>query len=209
MQQIAGRAGRKGIFEKGLYSCAGNLDYIRKKINKKPDKIRQAVVGFPESLLNLDAKLSEIIEQWEKIPVKQGYQRMDTRKLRRLTLELEELTGDKYLIYRFVTIPFNPDKAEKIIWDAMVCKELQGEYLSLADADRIYPLKTNNMSLDSMEQVYKICDLLYNYFIRFEHPEDIEELLALKKRLSKQILDELSSHGLKARKCKYCGRTMA
>lgn len=72
----------------------------------------------------------------------------------------------------------------------------------------MFPLRDKNMSLNEMEQAYKICDLLYQYNTRFEHPEDTEEILNIKKELSKRILKELSSNGLKPRLCKYCGREL-
>lgn len=208
VQQTAGRAGRLGIFEKGTYTCAGTLNTIVRKMEEKPKGITLAVIGFPEALITLDAKLSEIIRQWEKLPVKPGYRRMDTSTILQLTLELEGKTDNKYLIYEFVTIPFCTDGVEKMVWNAMVNKELNGEIFTISEAETFHPIKNIQTNLNTMEQAYKICDLLYNYFTRFGHAEEVEALLMLKKELSDKIMKELSGHKLQSKKCKYCGKVL-
>lgn len=208
IQQIAGRAGRRGMFEKGTYTCTGYLNAIIRKMEEKPHDITLAVIGFPEALITLDAQLSEIIRQWEKLPVKPGYRRMDTSTILQLTLELEGKTKNKRLIYEFATIPFCADGIEKTVWDAMVNKELNGKVFTIAEAETFYPLRNIQANLNTMEQAYKICDLLYNYFTRFDHVEEVKELLTLKKELSGKIMQELSEHKLQSKKCKYCGKVL-
>lgn len=208
IQQIAGRAGRRGMFEKGTYTCTGYLNAIIRKMEEKPHDITLAVIGFPEALITLDAQLSEIIMQWEKLPVKPGYRRMDTSTILQLTLELEGKTKNKRLIYEFATIPFCADGIEKTVWDAIVNKELNGKIFTIAEAETFHPLRNIQANLNTMEQAYKICDLLYNYFTRFDHVEEVKELLTLKKELSGKIMQELSEHKLQSKKCKYCGKVL-
>ena len=206
-KQIAGRAGRYGIFDEGFYNSDADPNALRKLMAADIPSITTANIGFPESLIGVEGKLSEIIAQWEKIPPMNGYKRTDLSTVKQLTRELEDKTDNKRLIYDFATIPFNAEGTEKDVWNAMVRRELNGERLTLAEAERVH-LIARAASLDDMEHAYKVCDLLYSYNIRFEHPEDIEEILGLKKNLSRKILTELSTKGLQPRKCKYCGRQL-
>lgn len=206
VQQIAGRAGRRGIFEKGYY--AGNPKFIQEKMEKMPPMLKKAVIGFPESLVGLDAKLSDIIKQWEQTPVPAGYKRMNTADFKNRVLELETKTENKQLIYAFATMPFNEKGEEKTIWRAMFQKELCGERYTLEEADQTYQIRNCSQNLSNLEAAYKICDLLYVYFTKFSHPEDVEELLTLKKEISYSILDKLSRQELEPKKCKYCGKVM-
>ena len=208
VKQIDGRAGRKGIYEYGTYTGEGNMRFLKQNVGAEVTTIQKAVIGFPPVLVSLKSRLSEILVQWNKIPEADGYTRMDTSRMKTLVEDLERQTNDKKLIYNFATIPFNEKGEEVILWDAMVKEELYGRRMSLKKAEKMFPLRDKNMSLNEMEQAYKICDLLYQYNTRFEHPEDTEEILNIKKELSKRILKELSSNGLKPRLCKYCGREL-
>lgn len=207
-QQIAGRAGRMGIFPEGSYTHEGPLRDVVRLVEAGVPAVKKAVIGFPEALIHLDGRISEIIGQWEKLPEKPGYKRMNTGTLKRLVLELEQKTDNKQLIYDFATLPFNPDGEEKEIWNAMVRAELSGKRLSLKGAETVCPLAGPGMNLNELEHAHKVCDLLYGYNMRFSHPEDIEEIMETKKAISGRILKELSSRGLQPRRCKYCGEEM-
>lgn len=205
-KQIAGRAGRLGIFDEGLYTSAIEAKTLKKLVNKEVEPLAVAVMGFPESLISLDGKLSEIMDQWMQTPVPEGYSRMDMSIIQSLVKELEAKTNNKHLIYKFATMPINPEKDEKTVWDEMVRQELGGKRLTLERAKCIFPLDGSNLT--EMEQAYKICDLLYNYDRRFEHSEDIKAILKLKKDLSHRIMKQLSAKSLQPRRCKYCGKTL-
>ena len=207
-QQIAGRAGRRGMFDEGLYNSDTDFRQLKALMAKEVPPVSLAVIGFPESLVGVEGKLSEILAQWEKTLEHRGYKRMDLTTIKRLTQEIEPLTDDKRLTYNFATIPFDPDSDAFAVWQAMVRKEIKGERLTLEEAERIHPLRVDGMNLESMEHAYKVCDLLYSYNERFEHQEDIPEILQTKKDLSRRILRELSTKGLQPRRCKYCGKQL-
>lgn len=207
-QQIAGRAGRKGIYERGLYTAEDDASNIEALVNKEPHEADKATIGFPESFIGLEGKISEIIKRWNELPAKDGYARMDTATLQHLAEELEALTDDKQLIYKFATLPFRAEGVEKHIWRVMVSRELKGERLTLEETRGIHPLISDHMKLDELEQAHKICDLLYCYCTNFDHPEDVDEILQLKKDISKKILEVLENSKLHPRRCKYCGQKL-
>lgn len=181
IRQIAGRAGRQGIFEEGKYTAAGGVRVINAGLSANVAPITRARIGFSEALVGIPGKLSEILEQWQEIPDEGIYNKMDVATMASLAKELEVLTDDKDLIYRFITIPFNPEGAEKETWNELVMSELNGERYQMEDIPALCYAAGGSASLDDMEQMYKVLDLLYSYNIRFNHPEDIQEILLAKK----------------------------
>ena len=96
-----------------------------------------------------------------------------------------------------------------IEWPSIPAWCLKKEYLSFADVCKKYGINSENDNLSSIEQFHKLYDLAYAYCNRFGHEEDIEQILATKKAISKKIIVLLSEQKLESRKCKYCGKELA
>lgn len=208
-KQIGGRAGRMGIFDEGHCAICGSTKLLKESMEKKTPAIREAVIGFPKQLLGLKGKLSDIIVQWDSLPVSARYKHSDLTIMRQLSKELEYYTENKQLVYDFVTIPFNEKTIEKELWSIYFFSELKKEYLSFTDVCKKYGINSENDNLSSLEQFHKLCDLAYAYCNRFGHEEDVEQILATKKAISKKIIVLLSEQKLESRKCKYCGKELA
>ena len=58
IKQIAGRAGRFGIYDEGFVAAVDDLDVIEDGLNRRPIPIMKAYVGFPEQLLICRRKLT-------------------------------------------------------------------------------------------------------------------------------------------------------
>ena len=69
IQQIAGRAGRFGLYDIGYVTSFGNRKEIQRKLITKPKDLERAVMAFPESLLGINEKLSTIIIIVRKTPI--------------------------------------------------------------------------------------------------------------------------------------------
>jgi ATP-dependent RNA helicase SUPV3L1/SUV3 len=59
-----------------------------------------------------------------------------------------------------------------------------------------------------LEEAFHVCDLLYGYMDRFEHPEGIPEVLKAKEKLSLAIMKILEKQELAGRRCRECGRPL-
>ena len=208
VKQIAGRAGRLGIFEEGRFTYDNSASPVAGLMNAATPRIKNARIGFPESLVGIQGSLSEILKRWKTITDKAGYLKMDVDTMIALSEELERRTRDKELIYKFVTIPFNPEGMEKQVWYDLVDAELHGTRFPLSAICSLQGAISGQAGLDDMERTYKVLDLLYSYNIRFNHPEDIQEILDNKKILSRRIIEHHDKQGLQPRKCKYCGKVL-
>lgn len=205
VKQIAGRAGRLGMYEEGYVNSYGGKKQIRGKL-KVPDKrIREAVLGFPKALLGIDAKLSDIIHQWTQIEIQEGYRRAVTEREYELCLELEKWCEDKYFIYNCITIAYDEKDADlHRMWTDMCKAEWEG---------KTYPVSSliprwMDTDLRVLEQNYHVCDLLYAYCDRFGYPQYISDIQDAKDQISERIQRELEKEKLQQRTCRHCGQRL-
>ena len=213
VQQIAGRAGRRGIFDVGFVNAFGDRSFIESCLNTKVEELDTAVISFPESLLGLDAPLSAILKRWNAISDKPGYVKEDLDIQIKLCEQLEMISGpkDKALIYQFLMIPF--DEGEDLLnrlWVDYFRAELYGYEIPFADVKpKLETFHDPDASdLPELELSYKICDLTFYYDQRFGHTDDFAEIADTKRQISEMIMKILEKQKLPAKVCAYCGRPL-
>ena len=205
VQQIAGRAGRYGIFDTGYVTSELDRKMIRRSVAASIPDIRSAIISMPESLLGIPGRVSTIMEQWNAIEPEEGFVKADMTEALTLCKEAEELTDDRILVFRMSMIPFDVENQElRNIWREMLNAETQGEVYRLSQAD--IPVEGD---LDRLELSYHMCDLLYSYMRQMNHEEEMEEVSAMKKDLSSKIISILKTTRLAGRVCRLCGRELA
>lgn len=204
VRQIAGRAGRKGMFDIGTYTCSYSIKRVRKIYDKEPENADFAVLGFSRNLVDIEGKLSDIICRWKENPDKPDFKKQDMTVEKKLCLELEQHTEDKNLIYSFMTIPFDT-KSEELhsVWFAAFKAEKDGKHLKFT-----MPMY-DNYDLDELESAYKYCDLMYFYNRRFCDRNDLDRIMEVKKNIAGLITDLLSKQSLKGRRCRNCGKNLS
>lgn len=209
IKQIAGRAGRYGMFDKGLVNSADDEDLVRNALNAKIPQIKYARIGFPYSLLGLEGSVSELMTKWCEIEAKPGFMVSDMKREIALAEELEQETDDKQLVYRFVMFPFDEtDRDLKEIWlDLFRCENLQEERYFM---EFLPKAPDEDDSLDYLEKAFRICDLLYHYADSFigSGGNELYDISARKNQISAVIMEKLSSERLSLRRCRRCGRVL-
>ena len=208
IRQIAGRAGRYGIHEEGLYNSIYSARKLEEAINAEPHKIRKAYVDFPESLKYVGESLSETMKQWDNVPVSDGYEKGNIKRDIALAEKAEKYTDDRDLIYRFATIPFDEkDASLMMMWHDMLISRVN-------DVPYVYPrIRVNNWAEDVsealgiLEHQYKVCDMLFYYKKRFE-PERFGWIEEKKGEISGKIIALLAQQKLSPRRCIQCGRKL-
>ena len=208
IQQIAGRAGRRGLYEKGLWNALEGRELIASAIDLEIPQISSVYVGFPESLINIEGKLSKIINEWRNIEAPEGYIISGLEHEHSLCIKLEEKTSDKDLIYRLITIPFDEDDKDLLaLWTSYAGKVLRDGTVSIRSMRTGPPYK--GMSLNEAEQLYRRYDLEYAFIERFGDKAESEIILRYKKDLSEMIADILKTSRLPFKTCRYCGRKLS
>lgn len=213
-KQIAGRAGRFGLYEEGLYSIA---DANAKRIQKLQDMVdssvpslNEAYLAFPKRLLQLNRSFTGILDSWQQIALPEPFRKQNTNAMMRLAFFCEQYTQDKALIYNFAATPFNFENPVlyrvfcDVFQDVSQNKELNLFRFLPADDGWI----SADKPLNELEDRYCLADLLYNLFRKAGQKSDLERILSIKKKISASITEILKRQALKPKKCKYCGRTL-
>ncbi len=210
IKQIAGRAGRKGMFDTGYVNAEVEKGIIRKGIEAPSEKVKKIVMAFPESLIGLDENLSSIIRQWYKLPSPDEIEKQDVEDMLMLCEAAEAKGLDKRTIYDLITIPFDV-KNEGLLfeWKDIVSRIANDQEVVFKAV--YYPKNTTNADdLDQLEYAYKYCDLYFSYGYKFGFGKDEETvIMQTKEEIAHLMMEILKKNKLSGRKCKYCGRPLA
>ncbi|WP_051226861.1 helicase-related protein [Butyrivibrio sp. MC2013] len=209
--QIGGRAGRRGLFDTGYVNAEFRKGLIKKAFVSEVEPIERVALPFPESLLGLEGKLSDIFAKWGAIQEENDeFDKADLSVEIKLCKFLEQKTDDKELIYKFITVPFDEDNVILFgIWEEMVDCEIEGEVFDYRRAMPEVSMKENSYGpgdLSLLEDYYQICDLICYYLTRFGEPEDYDEVSELRSVVAVRIMEVLSRQELQGRKCRRCGK---
>lgn len=208
-QQIAGRAGRRGLFDIGYVATAEKPSFLRKLMNEKPEAPTSVYLGFPKRLVELNGKLSKIMEIWDRMQVQDGFEKAPIEREMALAAKLEKVTEDKNLIYQFVTIPFDEEDDDLLdIWEDLFRRVLNQSPDNLLDSADFFDLRPSD-NLEQMEKAYRILDLIYYSCKRFGTEEEASKILSMKGVLSSKIIKLLEKQEFSVRTCRRCGKKLS
>ena len=198
VQQIAGRAGRFGRYEEGLFTALERRRQIVRLYGADVPAIESIPVGVPEDIaLVRDATLGESIRQWAALDQPEPFYRIDVQRDLRLIAEVEGMLAEnqrqdrdvKLKVLSLATMPFDEDdRTLHRTWRMMVEAELAGRMAMLpmpAEPGEDAPLAT-------LEEEYRYCDLLYTYARTFGHEGWLAPLTDLRTRISHVIMTILA-----------------
>ncbi len=213
IRQIAGRAGRYGQYDIGYVNAFGFRPVIASALSRPMLPLTQAVIRFPESLLGLPLRLTEILDRWISMKDQELFTKGSTVRMAALAAHMETRNTDKRLLYDFICIPF--DETDPYLleeWKKMYHAESVKDHYDVRAVlpEYLDPEQCTVGMLDSLEENYRLCDLYYNYARRFlEEPEDLLAAIQQRKDLiSSGIIHVLSTQKLPGRRCKKCGRPL-
>ncbi|MBQ8094931.1 MAG: hypothetical protein IJ242_15365 [Clostridia bacterium] len=213
IKQIGGRAGRFGVYPKGFVAAMQSPPFIRNGLSVKDQPLAKATIEFPESLIELDAPLVDILERWDEIEPHAGWDKAATSRMLFLARRLQPFNESNTFCYNFITLPFDETEPSLLsLWDAMVISEHKGQHFDILSAlPRIPPISDcRSNDLDNFEYDYHLCDLFYNYVRHFCPDEDtlFDSLNQCKYEISSAIMHILSTQRLNGRRCLVCNRPL-
>ncbi len=213
IKQIAGRAGRYGIYDIGYVNAFGFRSMIAQGLARPLMPLTEAVIRFPESLLGLPLTLTETINQWLNMQDKECFSKASATRMALLASMMETRHTDKQLLYRFLCIPFDetdPDLLQR--WKLMYQAETRREHIDvLPEMPPIRePESCTVQMLDMLEADYRRCDLYYNYVRLFLDRPDrlLDEIQRRKDLISEGIVHILSTQRLQQKTCRACKRQL-
>ncbi|MBR5116090.1 MAG: helicase, partial [Lachnospiraceae bacterium] len=210
IKQIAGRAGRYGIYNKGFVNSLSRKSTISQGLKTPDETIEKAVISIPPIFFEKDGKVSEILAAWDSLPATRDYDKSDIDEKIELAKELEKISDNKPLVLDFISIPIDA-KVETVhtLWADLFTCRAEGRPADLDYLFEIYDpalCGTSPRSAERLEILYKVYDLLYAYSSRYGDDEDVEKIYRIKRTIADKLNDILKKQVFQGRVCKYCGR---
>ena len=211
IKQIAGRAGRKGIYNKGYVTATTDINLIKDALTQKTKKIEKCYIGIPDSLLELDIDIVDALKTWSIAPSKGYYQKADVTTIIYLLNRLKALNikASKSDMLKMATIPFEENnKVVEALWEEY-CKMYSAGAVNLKK-----PVLKRSVSskkeLDELECYYKSLELNYSFGKNFNMMIN-NRYIAMEKedtanRINELLLTNLLDH---ERVCINCGKKLS
>ncbi len=213
VRQIAGRAGRFGIYDTGYVSAGDEeaLDYLRKTYDQPDPEVKKVNLGFPQILLDIDEPLDEILKVWhaqapiepfEKENVDEALFLYD--KAYRVRNQIEGF-ADKRLLYRMISTPVDiKDRAVVALW-LDYCTSYTAD-VSLKKPQ--LPRRMNN-GLAKYETYYKQLDLYYQMSNRLGKIMDEKWVATQRAKTEETIMRYLLKDKANyIKRCTICGKVL-
>ena len=212
IRQITGRAGRYGVYDIGYAASESGDRSIAGALTEMPAQLTEAVIGFPEILIGIDATMVEIIRKWVQIVPGSGWKKESVEQMLRLAVATEELHAPKKLEYDFLTIPFDDENEDLLaIWYDFFKKETDREEYDIYQIVEQIDIEesSGNGALATLERQHAALDLYFNIARKFQPSERTFELIMEKKRVcSERIMKILEKQKLRGKTCRCCGREL-
>lgn len=204
VRQIAGRAGRFGIYSKGYAAAGPDCDCdLETLLETVPNDVTEASLGFSDLVLRVDRPLVDVLKVWNQMPVKSPYRRMDISRhifVIHYVQSVLKLDFSREDLLRASNIPFDEKDPKLLSLFGVYCTEYDSGANALP-----HPERTGNR-LGSLELYYKMLDLYYSVSKVFHLSWDDEWLVSEKEQVAEEI-NYLLIHDLKRRgaSCRSCG----
>lgn len=208
VKQIAGRAGRYGIYDVGYVNAIQDRKYIKKLLNGTYYDIDYAKINFPETLLTMDDQLSDILITWSKIPDKDIFIKTDIDRDLMLCRYLEQFKFDKQQMLSFINMPFDECNDDILhLWQRLV-KKYATNKLNLMNEIQLMPLTDH---LETLELAHKKFDLIFSFMkaINSNEEEVFEKVKDCKLKISMKIIEILKKQKNTFKRCSRCGKKLA
>ena len=212
VKQIAGRAGRFGIYDTGYVQCFGEKEELSDLLSARLRPIEKAVIGIPADFFWRDGNISDILRVWDELPATQDYNKGDIEEKIKIAEDLESIAEEKELVYQFTKFSVDRDDRETYgllksffkLKSADMKPDVEGAFYRY-DPKKIRIAPENAQELETM---YRVFDFLYAYSVIYEDDEVLEKILKRKREISDALM-KILENGYVARSCKSCGRKLA
>lgn len=209
IKQIAGRAGRFGLYDEGFVAAIDEPEVIEDGLSRLPIPIMKAYVGFPEQLLGLPAEIDTLVKIWASMDTPSIYEKMEVDELLALYMtfiqvhrgDMESFTRQE--IYKLITCAVDIDnKMVKGLW-----KDYCRDYRDLEELE--FPYSPGD-DLYGLESYYKMLDLYFQFSRKAGLPVRADSLAEERRRTEEEISRILKTECASySRKCSACAKPLS
>ena len=212
VKQIAGRAGRFGMYDVGYVTAMGPaLATIREIYYRAEPDITKVSLGFPQVLLSLPEPLDDILKTWHSVETEPPFEKISIEEILYLYQKAERNSAkidgfeDKRLLYRMVTCPIDiKNPAVTSLW-LYYCESYSADVcLKKPSLNRIW-----FDGIAKYETYYKELDLYYQFSERMGKEID-EQWLAKEREKTELAIMKCLAKGKETyiSTCRYCGKML-
>ena len=209
VQQIAGRAGRYGMYDKGFVGATENISTIRRALETEVEPIDYAVVGFSDLILDVDFDILEVLQVWNSMPTVEPYIKLDVSRYIHIISKMREsgfeMGREKEL--RAANIPFDETDSELM----ELFKSFLRQYARGDEPERpmLQEKSSGSYILPELEQYYRKLDLYFSFCKAFGCAVDKDELHDERERTA-ELINGILLHNLKNNIsfCSRCGAAL-
>lgn len=225
IRQIAGRAGRRGIYDYGYVTSTsrGNIDILKEQYGMN-HQVCYVRIGFPGALLDIDGPLDIILEEWDRLqPESSTVRKIDIKeyvlKYRMLYPHRKKIEGfdDNRRLFELLSCDMDINNEQCAgLWLSYCLNYNADVSLEFPEFDNVYAVTL----LEKAESYYKQLDLYSQFSRRMGKITEVERLETAKQDTEKLINEELNGNKKNyLRRClrcnnilpvsykgKYCGR---
>ena len=208
VQQIAGRAGRFGIYDKGYVGATENLSHIQTCMETVVPPLTYAVAGFSDLVLMVDFDLLEVLEVWNRMPTVEPYHKLDITRYITIISQMRErgfhLPKEQELAA--ANIPFDETDDELI----MLFYRFLRAYVNGTEPEQpVLQEKKTAYTLPELELYYRKLDLYFSFCKAFSCTVDSDALRDEREKTA-DLINMILLHNLKnnIRFCDRCGAAM-
>ena len=208
IQQIAGRAGRYGIYDKGWVGATEDLAAIHAGLETVVPPLTYAVAGFSDLVLMVDFDLLEVLSVWNRMPTAEPYRKLDITRYITMITQMRErgFRLDKELELRAANIPFDETDDELSLLFFRFLRVWSG---GEEPEQPTLPEKRTAYTLPELELYYRKLDLYFSFSKAFGcHVK--EESLREEREKTADLINQILLHNLRnnIRFCARCGSPM-
>ena len=189
VKQVAGRAGRKGIYDVGYVAAVGGTqDLLKEKLEMKDKPIEKAVIGPSDAILKIkNLPLNQKLALWkEREESLDYYTKMDISEY---LIILERLKSYKLLEeiqWELLKIPFDISK------DDLMNQFLNFvDQLFINDQEELFKPQCYSGTLYDLETYYQMVNMYYSFSKRFNLNFDLEWIENERLTVSEEINNTL------------------
>lgn len=201
VNQIAGRAGRYGKFDKGEVLVVGSSTLIQEKLNQPTPPISKIVIPFPNEVIESGIKLSRLLSVWQEPPESQVIAYEDVSEplelLKALGPLAKQMTPEQ--VFNCIRCPVDTQNAALVnYWYFCCAAYAKGTSMP-------FPVAGTD-TLEDCELRYKQFDVLHQMMRRCGVELDTSEARkTLCKQINKLLKEKRKNYG---NECRICGEEL-
>lgn len=201
IKQVAGRAGRYGIFDCGEVLSMADGPRVRDAISCEERQKSEIIIPFPKEAIHSSFPLDKLMIEWNRFPKEEGFSRVDMTDAVLLYSYIKPYAGraDRDLLFRLVTCPVDVKDEGMISYWLECCRCILKK--------RPLPEPVSGFStLEECESRYKELDIRHQLLRQIGVEEDrMNEKLELCKQINRFLKEHKDEY---LRHCRSCGRVL-